>query len=1343
MRKIFTTLKSVVAATIIASMTLAASCSYDDTAVKNQLQEVKQDLAALTERVAALENRLTEEVNALTALINEKAVVTDVKTENGVTTITLSDGTSFTINHPSGSSDTTVAPYQHTDGVYYWAVFTNNQFVEFLSVDGAMVPVYSDESCDCVAGELVFDVDEDGNLLVSIDGGITWVNSGISASNVSEGSCIFTAAVVNENGTVTFTLADGSQFTVAMAELIEFSGRDHAYIKAEEVKQITFTINDAVADINIMNQPLGWKATVEAANNAEPSANLLAAGGKEFVLTVTGPSSELVQAGIADKSGLIQIHFNTPAGACKVAKLAVDLAELALEVDNAGNITVTNTLVSTFETTDWLTGETTLNTDFHKYYIGVMPIDEYSGDLRNDLEVEYKDSAASYNSNLGYYEGFFAADGTSMYEPAYYMDGVCEVDVLKTTVEALVNNFSYGYFEYAGESFIVFAVPQDMNTGANLWDEAIIKEFKQLNVSVVEREDLRSWNNVYFDAKLRGASMYQLNPQRLADMEMNVENGSAESVEDYFYQLLLEYLQQPQWYQFGYKVTSDVVEEGIALNELLNYGAPYMQYFELAPATEYVLAIFAEEEGKTEYTIEDLKFVYFTTNDIVEAETAFEYTLVANEEDTNYFEIAVDVTVPEEIVTVYSKWYTEEQLELDVLKQDLVNGYARTDFEEGYTYTLSTSADAAGQTKYLAIMMVDAAGNYTIAQQPFASKSVVLNEAVVTIDNVEFAADGLTVTLGGIEGLEVASYRAYVIATDGMSYYQRTEEQLQDLAYASNYMYREYQSNPFVVTQTADYKYTFTEGKTYKVAAAVQFADGTVSNTAYGEYGYNVAPVEPVAPIELTSAVAVINDNGYPEITFSNETIQIMYAIYPEDGVTSYLHEKKYGDRYKGDTDTSKGSIYTISWPGIMPYPYYMDVAIVDGVYDITLTAIDNNTKVEHTAHFKGDIEGMGYEGAVELEDSAAAALVTDTTFNGYNPYDVTFTFATGAKLVVRFNTNGAQYIHLGNWQSDNWQDPHYISTVQLNGAAAYASACNVAYENDAYNVAISVYDYSTYETINFNYVGAIEGLNAPEACDCLEGVTEWTDVDTVFNVHSFNVMSGYSSVTFTNADHNFTTEFNHVSIGGDVVVLEGTYTLDTSNTYPDFSATATQCDGRTPQSGSVVVTNNGDGTCTFTIDFAVDGCSYKGTYTGNSAEFLGAAGSEGGDDSGDDSGDDAGDGVVLLTEFVGSGAADDWSTYFHFKDASGDNQVKFVCENQYVDTDKNFPRPNDFTEYKTSVPQLFGYTNFAFMNGSLIVDGTTYKNDEVSNATAIVTETSITITFTVGGAEHVFQHNL
>lgn len=1330
MRKLFTTLKSVVAATVIAAMTLAASCSYDDSAISQRVDKVEKDLAALTERVTALENRLTAEVDALKALIDDVAVVTDVKTENGVTTITLSDGTSFTIENNSDAADTTIAPYKHSDGVYYWAVFSAGEFVKFLEVEGAMVPVYAEE-CEGCACELVFSVDETtGNLLVSIDGGVTYVDSGIAASGVATGSCIFTAAVVNENGTVTFTLTDGSEFTVAIAELIEFSGRGHVYVKADETKDVLFTINDAVADISIMNQPLGWKATVEVApvdeteDEVDPGMGVMAAGGKEYVLKVTGPSKNLVREGIADKSGFVQVHFNTANGACKVAKLAVDLAELALEVDKQGNITITNTLVTTYEQSDWWTGETTIITDFNTYYAGVMLLDDYSGDLQQDLTGDYDDNAAGYNNNYNYYDGYFGEDGTTPYSASYFEDGVCEIDVLKTTVEAYVNNFSYGAFGYEGESFLVFAVPTDMSTGVEMWEDAVVAEFKQLNVTVTEREDLRAWNNVYFDAKLRGGVQYQLNYMSMAQVEQYLEYGY-ESLEDYFFQMLQSYLQQPQWAQFGQKITSDVVAEGISLNDLMNWGAPYATYNELTPATDYVLAIFAEEEGKTEYTADDITYVYFSTGDITEAETPFEYTVEEDLELKDYFKIAVNVTVPSDIVTVYSAWYDEEQLELDVLKDNLIaNGWAKIDFEEGYTYSLTCSTENAGQTKYLSLLMVDAEGNYTLAQMPFTSAEVVYNDAVLTIENVAFAADGVTVTLGGLDGQEVALYKGYVIATDASSYYQRTEEQLQDLAYSTHWMYREYNENPFVVTQTADYQYSFAQGKTYKVAAAVQFADGTVSHTAYGEFVY-----EPSAPVAFVSAVATLNGN-WCDIVFTDADGNFLNTTFGNGG-TDYLNagtwnfDNWYSSGYAIGNTYYNGTADSNWVPSVV-----VEVAYVDGNYDLSFaTSVGNFT-------FNGQIEGLVVpstgegEGDGTIELTSAVATAAGSSYIGGTGYNITFSDGNGTEIVYMVQTLGHTYLKVGNWDGNySWSEEGYINTVTWpNVSTPWPYTMTVAVVDDQYDITLEIVDYYAdgQPTLTAHYAGQIEGFTLPDTTG--EGgeeeepgeVTTLTITDVAYSyLSSYNETELYFTSEIATHQLDFFGKMTETEF-----LPEGTYTtadnsLIGSYCYFDKNTSSTMT------SATCVVTHTEEG-CHFEVEMSYAGAKYAASFT--YAPVV------------EEGGEDVEDGVTVLNSLVGSAAADSYTTYFHFSDESGENQVKFVCENTLVD-ETGFIYDNDFVTFQSSISYIFGSSHFSFVNQSLIVNGVTYSNNDVSNASATVANGTITITFTVGGAEHVFQY--
>ena len=159
--------------------------------------------------------------------------------------------------------------------------------------------------------------------------------------------------------------------------------------------------------------------------------------------------------------------------------------------------------------------------------------------------------------------------------------------------------------------------------------------------------------------------------------------------------------------------------------------------------------------------------------------------------------------------------------------------------------------------------------------------------------------------------------------------------------------------------------------------------------------------------------------------------------------------------------------------------------------------------------------------------------------------------------------------------------------------------------------------------------------------------------------------------------------------------------------------------------SANATITDNGDTTFTFDVTFVAEGTTYHIDYTTPVQEQEG------------------GSSEVVLTVNKGTAAADGYSTYIHLSDESGDNQVKFVAENTMFNEVTNFPYENTFSTWQSSVSYIFGSSHFSFINKSLVVDGTTYANSDVSNASAVCTGTSLTITFTVGGAEHVFKYSM
>ena len=1118
MKKFYANFKSVVAAVVMASMTLAASCSYDDSAIKEEMNEIKQDLTALTERVAALEKRLGEEVEALTALINGKVVVTGVEQVGDATKVTLSDGTSFTVYPECTVVDTdtdtnTYISIAEDNGVLYFAVYEKGEFKEWLTINGEKVPVYDgnddDDVCDNpyqpeapVAPKFQVNTDT-GEIEVSVDGGQTWVSSGLSAA--ATGTQLFSGVTVNENNTVTFTLADGSQFDVLLAELIEFnSTRAQAYIKAGETKEISFTVNDAVADINIMNQPLGWKATVEAAvadeeagegdENVDPGMGILAAGGTEFVLKVTAPSSEFVATGFAEKEGFVSVHFNTAAGACKVAKLQVNLAEITLDVDKAGNVTITNTLVDTYLYSDWW-GNSELISEFNNYYLAVMPLDYYTEDLESIYNASWGEfnvpCAGGWINNI-----YMNLNDRNQY--TYYEEGVTESWTVVATVEEIIDYLDwYHYLTYEGESFMVLVIPTDIeNNGTLLLDQAIVAPFKQLNVNVVENEAERKFNNAYFNVTLRGGLAYNLFPVAVAEIEEYIAMEYYASVEEYFEMAMQQYVAQPNWSSFGFKVSTDVVEPNIALMDLLGYTLDYEPYFAIEPNTEYVMAIFTEQEGKTEYTGEDLKYVYFATADIVEAATPAEYTIEYNDQRT-YTNIGVDVTVPENTAVAYTRWYEEEQLELDALKADLIeNGYDRTDFEYSYTFSTSTAADKAAAVRYLGLLIVNADGEYTLVQEKLTSKDVVYNTATLAIDKVEFPGDGTAkVYFSGIDGLEIDHIKFYSSNVANTSTYYRnlTEEELADISYSDNWLYRTASdnSNPVVIPYDVAYN-TFVVGNTYKFAIGVVFTDGTVSNCAYLE-AENALPAGAFTPVraELDLYFDLYEYNGgdaeYAFWLYDDEDacLEVIYKYGPHtdwDDDFTVNFTKADGTVVEGYTSLQTQQPNDYNCADGEKY-YVVIVTLSDGT-EINIQAQLPTTEVNYLG------EGATTPGEGEGDEVIVlnSAKVTNNDY-GYGDFYVTF-YGDEHEFVLNFYNCAAtndNFLNAGTYPVDTAGASVYpgadYSKVICNAGTygLFSGTVTVAEVDGQYKFDLNV---ETTNGLTFvaTYTGAVEGLVVPSA---------------------------------------------------------------------------------------------------------------------------------------------------------------------------------------------------------------------------------------------------------------------
>lgn len=206
------------AALLCAALFSSCGDEYDDTALRNEMEGLK-------DRIAALEEKLTQEVNTLKGLIAaaEKGLAVGVEETTEGYEVTIGDET-FTINHGkdgengtdgTDGTDGTVITVVEVDGVYYWAI--NGEATEY--------PVTGNDGEDGEDGE-------DGapgqnGYTPEIKDGKWYINGEevgpAVGENGKDGDSFFKNVTVNEDDTVTFTLAGDTTITVALAKSAKYA----------------------------------------------------------------------------------------------------------------------------------------------------------------------------------------------------------------------------------------------------------------------------------------------------------------------------------------------------------------------------------------------------------------------------------------------------------------------------------------------------------------------------------------------------------------------------------------------------------------------------------------------------------------------------------------------------------------------------------------------------------------------------------------------------------------------------------------------------------------------------------------------------------------------------------------------------------------------------------------------------------------------------------------------------------------------------------------------------------------------------------------------------------------
>ncbi len=339
---------------LLAALTMTA-CSYDDSELRNQINQN-------TERIAALEAWQAEtntNIQSLQTLLNTTDYITAVTpiVENGVEvgyTISFLNSPAITIYHgkngdkgDKGENGITpqIGVTQGGDGNWYWTLnselMTDEQGNPIRAngetgATGASAPapqlatganltnVTTDTQGNAIAPEAIY---------LSVDDGRNWTRvSGEKGEqgDRGQGQSLFSSVDLETDPTsVIFTLADGTTFSVfRYLDIKLVFGTTKIRMNYGDELTINFTAEGSdrfTPDNLFVVVPDGWKATAPVTRTANAT---------EFSMTITSPTKAQLATGIAVDEGEILVMLDNRQGSTTVGRIEVESNENYLAMDN-------------------------------------------------------------------------------------------------------------------------------------------------------------------------------------------------------------------------------------------------------------------------------------------------------------------------------------------------------------------------------------------------------------------------------------------------------------------------------------------------------------------------------------------------------------------------------------------------------------------------------------------------------------------------------------------------------------------------------------------------------------------------------------------------------------------------------------------------------------------------------------------------------------------------------------------------------------------------------------------------------------------------------------------------
>ncbi|MBE6178509.1 MAG: hypothetical protein E7149_08385 [Rikenellaceae bacterium] len=722
-----------VAVLLMAAATVGVSCSdcdhepYDDTEIKNQI-------ADLYSKVSQLEAKLNADIASLQGMISGLVTVTGhTQDANGNWTITLSDGTKFVVYaeyKPEALPSNLIYVMDH-NGEKVWAVMgADGQLTPMTDGEGNPIPVVQkienpELSTKVEGGYIYISIDggatwvktgieavenpeittkeEGGYIYISIDGGKTWIKTGVSTISVGEAPELETKV---ENGVIYIRIKGSEEWieTGVSADNIEdflpSTGGTGAACSCNIVDvEFVYEENnygDEVAVRAIFTLSDGSRFTVDLDGEfgfgfsyyGSPVESLYVAVGTENT-NITLWQNQLVDfikelpmgwnVSFSEQNlyGEVDLTIKAPTAAAIESGVAVAAGDIKLiGVFEGGKTAIAKLHVTTeaFKTVSVSNGQVLIETNegVDMYTYGILPVSEYTAEsVKNTLETTYLPN--------GLWWGWEAP-----YHAAYN--------------ESVINESAatiYGQELTAGVEYVLWvALLKEEQEG---WDYvySLASDFSTVNFSqiLVEAEATNiSFNDITVKINFQGFDRYYggavLSNYFEAESQLAMINNA---------------------FKMGFEnsLTTYVNDAPTFEGSLKSF--PCADFNEISFNTSYTFWVIPVEEGKTEYAAEDMRVFEWTTKNVTAGGSLQVAPNTAIEPTIDFSSISVYLTPDAAAVSSYYKFYKSSELpaEDQLVAELLTSGVGISADIPAMAYDLESDTEYT-----LAALAVDSEGKY-------------------------------------------------------------------------------------------------------------------------------------------------------------------------------------------------------------------------------------------------------------------------------------------------------------------------------------------------------------------------------------------------------------------------------------------------------------------------------------------------------------------------------------------------------------------------------------------------------------------------------------------------------